>query len=212
MSDPAPKNLNPLAIFAGFLPWIAFTFVAQRLSADGVAWSALFAAALSLLFLLRGRRTGNPVQLDIYSLILFTVIAVVGFVGDYSVDLWLYEWGRPLVGVVLGVVLLVTASIRPFTAEYARQSTPREYWDSPLFRRINRDLSAAWGIAITVMGGAAVLVTVLDAHATGTDSPYLLDLFLNWVVPIGMIAGMIHVTNTYPDRLGRKADEQQFAS
>lgn len=212
MSEPAPKNLNPLAIFAGFLPWIAFTFIAQRMSADGVAWSALIAAVLSLVFIVRGRRTDNPTQLDVYSLTIFTVIAVVGFVGDDSIDQWLYEWGRPSVGIVLGAILLVTASTRPFTAEYARKSTPREYWDSPLFRRINLVLSAAWGAAIATMGVAAVLVTALDAHATGTDSPYLLDLVLNWVVPIVLIAAMVHMTNTYPDRVGRRADEQNAAA
>lgn len=212
MSDSDTKNLNPLEIFVGFVPWIAFAFVAQRLSADGVAWSALFAAALSLVFLVRGRRRNGPVRLDIYSLILFGVIAVIGFVGDHRVDDWLYEWGRPLVGVILGAIVLGTAFTSPFTAEYARQSTPREYWDSPLFHRINRVLSAAWGVAIMVMGAAAVLVTAVDARATGTDSPYLLDLALNWVVPICVIVWMIHFTNTYPDRAGREVDERSAAA
>jgi nitrate reductase NapE component len=212
MPDSESKNLNPLSIFTGFIPWIAFTLTAQRLAADGVAWSALLAAVLGLVFVVRGRRTGSPTQMDIYSLILFTVIAVVGFIGDHGVDVWLYEWGRPLVGVVLGLTVLATSSIRPFTAEYAKQSTPREYWDSPLFRRINFVLSAAWGVAITAMGAAAVLVTALDAHATGTDSPYLLDFFLNWVVPIGLIVWMIHFTNTYPDRAGRDADEPEIVA
>lgn len=211
MSDPTAKNLNPLPIFVGFLPWIAFTFIAQRLAADGVAWSALFAAALSLVFVLRGRRTRSPVVLEIYSLVLFTVMAVAGFIGDHRVDAWLYEWGRPLTGVVLGLILLATSFTRPFTAEFAKQSTPREYWTSPLFRRINLVLSAAWGIAIAVMGASAVLVTALDAHAVDTESPYLLDFFLNWVVPICMIAAMIHITNTYPDRAGREARARQPA-
>lgn len=195
-----PKNLNPLAIFTGFIPWIAFTLVAQRLAANGVAWSALFAAAIGLAFVVRNRRTGNPTQMDIISLVLFSVIAVVGFVGDSSIDQWLFEWGRPLVGVVLGLILLATASTRPFTAEYAKKSTPREYWTSPLFRRINFVLSAAWGVAILVMGAAAVLVTALDAKADDTDSAHLIDFALNWAVPILLIAWMIHFTNTYPDK------------
>lgn len=209
MADPTPKNLNPSAIFAGFIPWIVFSLVAQRLAADGVAWSALLSAVISLAFVVHGRRVGSPTQIDIYSLVLFTVIAAVGFVGDHRVDFWLYEWGRPLVGVVLGLTLLATSPTRPFTAEYAKRSTPREYWDSPLFRRINLVLSATWGVAIAVMGAAAVLVTALDAHAEGTDSPYLLDLFLNWVVPIGLIAWMIHFTNTYPERAGHDVDERR---
>lgn len=78
MSDTVTKNLNPLSIFVGFLPWIAFTFMAQRLAANGVAWSALFAAALSLVFVVRGRRENSPILLESYSLMLFTVMAVAG--------------------------------------------------------------------------------------------------------------------------------------
>lgn len=211
MSDTVTKNLSPLSIFVGFLPWIAFTFMAQRLAADGVAWSALFAAALSLVFVVRGRRENSPILLESYSLMLFTVMTVAGFVGDQRMDVWLYEWGRPLTGVILGLILLATSFTRPFTAEFAKQSTPREYWSSPLFQRINIVLSAAWGVAIAVMGGAAVLVTALKAHAADTESPYLLDFFLNWVVPICMIVAMIHITNTYPDRAGREVDKRRSA-
>ncbi|WP_037144375.1 hypothetical protein [Rhodococcoides fascians] len=200
-----PKNLNPLSIFTGFIPWIAFSLVAQRMAANGVAWSALLAAAIGLVFVVRGRRTGNPTMMDMYSLVLFSLIAVVGFVGGENIDNWLFEWGRPFVGVVLGLILLATASTRPFTAEYAKRSTPQEYWSSPLFRRINFVLSATWGVAITVMGAASVLVTALDAHATGTDSPYLIDFFLNWAVPIILIVVMVHVTNTYPDKASAQA-------
>ena len=70
MPDPEPKNLNPLEIFAGFIPWIVFTVVDQRLAADGVAWSALLAAVISLVFVVQGRRKGTPTLLDVYSLIL----------------------------------------------------------------------------------------------------------------------------------------------
>jgi hypothetical protein len=208
-----PKNLSPLAIFSGFIPWIAFTLVAQRMAANSVAWSALLAAAIGVVAVVRSRRTGAPTQMDVYSIVLFGVIAVVGFIGGDGIDRWLYEWGRPLVGVVLGLILLATASARPFTAEYAKRSTPREYWTSPLFRRINFVLSASWGVAILVMGAASVLVTALDAHPTGTDSAHLVDFFLNWAVPILLIAFMIHFTNTYPDKASaRAADTTQETS
>lgn len=212
MTDSEPKNLNPLGIFLGFIPWIVFTLVAQRLAADGVAWSALLAGAFSLAFVVYGRRTGNPTQLDIFSLVLFTIIAVVGFIGDHRVDQWLYEWGRPLVGVIIGLALVVTASTRPFTAEYAKRSTPREYWDSPVFSRINLVLSASWGVAITMIGLSAVLVTALDAHATGTNSPHLVDLLLNWAVPIGVMVWMVQFTNTYPDRVTVRAEALEGTS
>ncbi len=195
------KALSPLTIVTGFVPWIAFAFVSQRLAADGVAWSALIAVAMTVIALVWGRTRHGPVQLNVYSLILFTAMAVIGFGGGPPVDRWLYEWGRPLVGVVLGLMILATAGWRPFTAGYAKASTPREVWDSPVFTKINRVLSATWGVALVVIGAASLVVTALDAQAGGTTGPYLLDLFLNWVLPIAVLVWTVRFTNTYPDRV-----------
>jgi hypothetical protein len=128
-------------------------------------------------------------------------MAVAGFVGGPAVDAWLFEWGRPLVGVVLGLYVLATVPVMPFTEEYARQTVPRQYWGSPTFRRVNRVLSAAWGVAIVVIGAAGLLVTALDAHAVDPSRNNLVDLLLNWVVPIAVIWWMVRFTATYPDRV-----------
>ena len=193
--------MKPSALVLGFLPWIAFTFVANRLAADAVAWSAVLAVAMTVVALaLAGRRHG-PVTLDAVSLVLFAVIAVAGFAGGRGVDDWLYTWGRPLVGVVLGLFVLGSASVRPFTEEYARQSTPREYWGSPTFRAVNRVISAAWGAGLVVIGSAGVVVTALDAHATSRASDHLLELALNWAVPIAVLWGLAEFSGAYPDRV-----------
>lgn len=197
--------MNPLKLALGFLPWIAFSFAAQRLSANGVAWAALLAVAMTLVSVIAARRRHGPKILNLGSLVLFAVIAVVGFVGGPAVDRWLFEWGRPLVGVVLGLYVLATVPVMPFTEEYARQTVPREHWDSPTFKKINRVLSAAWGAAIVVMGGVSLLVTFLDAHATNPAETHVVDLVLNWVVPIAVIWGMVKFTAAYPDRVGKSA-------
>ncbi|MCE0766232.1 hypothetical protein LWC35_25490 [Pseudonocardia kujensis] len=199
--DRSPVTL--LSIVAGFVPWIAFSFVSTRLAANGVAWSALIAVAMTVIALVHGLRRHGPIRLNLFSLVLFGVMAVVGFVGGPDVDRWLFDWGRPLVGVVLGLMILVSAPFSPFTAEYARQSTPREYWGSPTFLKINRTISLVWGVALVVMGAAAVVVSALDAQADATDSPYLLDLLLNWVVPIVAIVVAVRFTAVYPDRATR---------
>jgi hypothetical protein len=190
-----------LSLVVGFLPWIAFSFISQRLAADGVAWSALIAVVMSGVAVLRDRRQHGPQIVALGSLALFGAIVVIGFAGGPGIDRWLFEWGRPLVGVVLGLYLLLTVPVLPFTAEYARQTTPREYWGSPTFTRINRVLSAAWGVAIMGMGAASVLATALDAQAGDTSSSHLPDLLLNWVVPIVVIWAMVRFTATYPDRV-----------
>jgi hypothetical protein len=199
-------GMNKLGFVVGFVPWIAFSFVSQRLAANGVAWSATIAVAMTLVALAAARRKHGPVFLNLVSLVLFGAIAVVGFVGDAGVDRWLFDWGRPLVGVVLGLIVLGTASFRPFTEEYARQSVPQQYWGSPTFRKINKTLSAVWGVAILVIGLAGVVVTQLDAHADDPSSTAMVDLVLNWVVPIAAIWAAIWFTGTYPDRVNRTAD------
>jgi uncharacterized membrane protein (UPF0136 family) len=134
-----------LGIVGGLLPWIVFAVVAHRPAADGVAWGALIALVMTLVALGFDARRHAPTRLALVTLVLFAVITVTGFAGGPSVDLWLHEWGRPLVGVLIGLLMLVTVPLSPFTAEYARRSTPREYWDSPVFLGVNRVLSAAWG-------------------------------------------------------------------
>jgi hypothetical protein len=192
--------MKPLSFVVGFLPWIAFSVVAHRMAADAVAWSALLAVAMTVVALALAAPRHGPATLNGISLVLFGGIAVAGFAGNAEVDDWLYTWGQPLVGIGLGLVVLATASSRPFTAEYARQSTPREQWGSPTFRSINRVISAAWGAGLVVIGVAGVLVTLLDEHATSRSSDHLAELLLNWVVPIGVIWGLISFSSSYPDR------------
>jgi len=169
---------------------------------------------LSVLFIIQSKITDGPQLLNYYSVVIFGAMAIAGFIGDHDLDRWLYEWGRPLVGVVLGLIVLLTSFNLPFTEEYARKTTPQEYWDSPVFRRVNLVLSATWGLAILVMGICAVLVTAFDENPRGLHTdPHLVDLLLNWVVPIGLIVWMVHFTNSYPDKASAKylqnADPQQ---
>jgi hypothetical protein len=133
--------MKPLSFVLDFLPWIVFTVVSRRSAANSVAWSALLAVLITAVLLARARRRRDPTTLNTVSLVIFGAIAVVGFVGGPPVDEWLYTWGRPLVAVVLGLYALATSPVRPFTEQYARQSTPRQYWGSPTFRSINRVIS-----------------------------------------------------------------------
>ncbi|GAA0921597.1 hypothetical protein [Pseudonocardia zijingensis] len=197
--------MDNLRFVLGFLPWIVFSFAAQRLDANGVAWSATIAVVMTLVALAVAHRHHGPKILTLGSFVLFSVIAVVGFVGGPAVDQWLFEWGRPLVGVLLGLYALVTVPVMPFTEEYARQTVPREYWGTPTFHKINRVLSAAWGVAIMVIGASGLLVTALDAHAVDASQPHMADLLLNWVVPIGVLWGMIRFTAAYPERVRKES-------
>jgi hypothetical protein len=193
--------MKPLSFVLAFLPWIVFTVVARRSAADSVAWSALLAVVITAVLLIRARQRGDPTTLNAVSLVIFGVIAATGFVGGPPVDDWLYTWGRPLVGVVLGLYVLATVMSRPFTEQYARQSTPRQYWGSPTFHSINRVISAAWGLGLVVIGGCSLIVTALHEQHTTFSSVHLVELLLNWVVPIAVIWGLVKFTAAYPDHV-----------
>ncbi|MEQ3551615.1 hypothetical protein WIS52_14160 [Pseudonocardia nematodicida] len=205
MAHPAPARLGhgttALGLVLGFVPLFAFSIIADRLAANGVAWSALIAFVITVLALAEGYRRHAPRMLNLASLILFAAVMVAGFAGGPGVDRWLYEWGRPLVGVVLGLFVLATAPVFPFTAEYARRDVPREYWHSPTFLHINRVLSGAWGLAIVIIGLLSLLATALGAFAIDAGSPHLDELLLRWVLPIAVLWLTIHLTFTYPDRV-----------
>jgi hypothetical protein len=193
--------MKPLSLITGFLPWIAFSLISTRMAANGVAWSALIAVAITIVAMAIARPSWPPKILNVGSAVLFGVIAIVGFVGGTDVDLWLYTWAAPGVGVALGLFVLATVPFMPFTEQYARESTPRAYWGSPTFKKINRVLSLAWGVAITVLGLANIALSALDLRALTTSSDSLLELFLNWVVPIGVIWFMLKFTASYPDKV-----------
>jgi len=60
--------------------------------------------------------------------------------------------GFAVAGLVLGLVILALLPVMPFTEQFARESTPKAYWGSPTFKKINRVLSAGWGTAIFAIG------------------------------------------------------------
>ena len=193
--------MKPLSLILGFLPWIAFSFLAHRVAADSVAWSGLIGLLLVLGTMVAQRAVWPPSVLNVGMLIPLAAITVVGFVGVPDVDAWLYQWAVPGVGLFLGLFILLLVPFAPFTERFARQSTPQAYWGSPTFNRINRVLSAAWGAAIAVMGVCSLLVAALDLYGDGFGSPGTGELLLNWVIPIAVIVGMVKFTIAYPAKV-----------
>jgi len=193
--------MKPLSLILGFLPWIAFSFLAHRIAADSVAWSGLIGLVLVLATMAVQKSFWPPSVLNIGMLIPLAVITVVGFVGGPGVDAWLYQWAVPGVGLFLGLFILALVPFAPFTERFARQSTPQAYWGSPTFNKINRVLSAAWGVAIVVMGICSLLVAALDLYSDGLGSAGTGELLLNWVIPIVVIVAMVKFTIGYPDKV-----------
>jgi len=82
-------------------------------------------------------------------------------------------------------VLWASVALRPFTEQYARESVPQQYWDSPRFHAVNCRISAVWAVAVTVIGIGHLVSGALTDYPTSVVIPA--DVLLNWVVPFGLI-------------------------
>jgi hypothetical protein len=85
----------------------------------------------------------------------------------------------------------------PFTEQFARETTPHAYWSSPTFKKINRVLSAAWGVAIAAVGLSRVAAAAVDQHT----SHRVLELLLGVAVPLVIVMYMLKFSQGYPDRV-----------
>jgi hypothetical protein len=61
----------------------------------------------------------------------------------------------------------------------AREVVPREHWNSPRFKSINRRLTILWGGVIAVMTVSHVIAGVIDHKGT--------NIIFNWVIPISLV-------------------------
>ena len=175
--------MNFLKILVGLVPWAVFSLVATREGPGGVTTAAVLAFLVAAAFLVgamvRGR---SPKLLEVTAAVVFAAYGVVG-ADNPAADAFLAEYGRALATLVLAVVIFALLPVLPFTEQYARETVPEQYWHSPVFRSINRRISAAWGAVIAAMAVSHTLATVLP-ESTTTLPTRPVDLLFNWVVPV----------------------------
>jgi hypothetical protein len=176
--------------FAGLAPWILMAVVSGPGRFEEAASSAL---GLALLTLWLSSRRGVPVHLlEVFTVVYFGVMAVLGLVASDRVIEWLELWAGDLSSIALAAFAIVTLLIRrPFTLAYAKDTTPREQWDNPLFMRINYVISAVWA-------GAFVVSAVSGAYGDGVlhDNG---EFWTAWIVPLGAVIFAGSFTELYPD-------------
>jgi hypothetical protein len=193
--------MQRMGVFLGFVPWIVFSVVSGPSTWE---WAALAALVCSLVLVVPDwRRTRSMSVLDAAGIVFFAVMAILALALDRASLQPLEDRAQLLSSVVIAVVAFGSLAVgRPFTEYYAKQTTPREYWQSPDFRRINRVLTALWGAVF-------VLIALCDAAAGwwGASS----DLF-NWVLPVVLLVAAVKVTAWYPDHVTGGQDDKRSAA
>jgi hypothetical protein len=150
-----------ITYIATFLPWIAFAAL------SGVSWFWAAVAGLVVAASVVGQQVRSGAKPD--ALILqystttyFVILCVLGLVAPHSgVENYAgaasFGW--------LAVISWITLAIRrPFTTGIAKQTTPEEYWDLPVFHTVNVVITSVWATCFTLV---AIALAVVDA---GTDS------------------------------------------
>ncbi|MGW5572800.1 hypothetical protein ACWEVD_16475 [Nocardia thailandica] len=152
-----------------FAPWIVYAVV----PAAHWQWAALAAALIALTELAARLRAGWPVDaviIEIGSLIYFTGLSVVAFLDPGTP---LHAYAPSFANGALALISLTSLALRvPFTLGIAKQSTPREFWDTPLFVRTGYVLTGVWTAAFVL--GCVTLALV--AHA-GTVASTVTHVF-----------------------------------
>ena len=182
--------MQKAAIFLGFVPWIVFSVVAGP---STWMWAALAAFLCSLVLSVPSWRSTRSISvLDAAGLVFFGVLVVLALVLDSATLQPIEDRAQMLSSIVIAVVALGSLAVgRPFTEYYAKQQTPREYWNSPTFKQINRAITAVWGLVFVFNALCDAVVAYLGASS---------DVF-NWVVPIVAIVAAVKFTSWYPDHV-----------
>ena len=189
--------MKSLTLVLAFLPLIVFSVLARFLPHGYIGVAGLVAAVAALVAILTSHPIWPPKIINSCSLVLFTVTAILGFTLGKNDDRWLATWGGAGVGIILGLIILVLVPVIPFTEQFAREAVPQAEWSSPAFKKINRVLSAAWGVAIFAIGLARVAAAALDRR-----HPHrVLELLVGLGVPLVIVVYMLKFSASYPDRV-----------
>jgi hypothetical protein len=190
-------GVNTKNFFLSFLPWVAFSVLATRHGAHGAVTACLVATVLSLWFAVkdaRGSQSGRIKIIDATGIATFGIMTVVAALGSTTMQDHVIDFGRGGATFVLGAVMLGSVLFVPFTEQYARESVPQQYWHSPVFRSVNRRISAAWGAAVLLMAAGHLLAGEIDPASAPNSGARPVDLVFNWVIPVLLVLWAIKYT------------------
>jgi hypothetical protein len=138
-------------------------------------------------------------SLEVFGAVFFGAMAIVGLFATDNEIRFLELWSGELTNISLaGFAWLTLLVCKPFTEAYAKDTTPPEHWDSPLFKRINDVITAAWASAFT-FAAAAGFIGALVLHDAG-------NFWTGWILQLAAIFAAVSFTEFYPDYATAKFD------
>lgn len=166
--------MKPLNIVIGFVPLAVFAVLVNWLA---LGWAAATGLALAVALVGYTAAHGGVKVLPVVQSVILAVFTVVGFTIGHHAASTFAPYARGIASLVLGGFIVATSQLVPFTAQFAREGVPEQYWRSPQFLAVNRRLSLVWGLAVLLVGAAHV-----GAAAAGSSAA-IVHFALDWGVP-----------------------------
>ncbi|HEY6298836.1 MAG TPA: hypothetical protein VIW95_04260 [Candidatus Binatus sp.] len=187
MAEQKKSSGRAIGVMA-FAPWILYGF------ASGFNhWRIASGGGLILVFayLAVMIRRGISIKLPDWSTLSFFVIASVMMIGLRSTTFTVYSavvvWAC-FAGAAWGSVVLG----HPFTAAYARENTPPEFWEHPVFNRLNLLMTLVWCGLMTVNIGFAVIGVIVGGN--------LAKPLLSYALPMALLVSGFVFNGRFPAR------------
>lgn len=189
---------------SGLAPWIIYWILVGNVD---FRLSVLIAFGVAAFQTLQTFMRGQvPKVLDIGSTAAFAILTIVTFATD---DRFLERWIQPLTSAALLVIALGSILIgKPFTRQYARESVPQEYWESPGFLRTTLLISWAWVAVFVVMTVSQLVPPIVDGQNTFYEQNDTVGVIFYWVIPFLALAAGIVFTKWYPEHVRARAQAQ----
>jgi hypothetical protein len=163
-------------IYLAFVPWILFSLIAQHDTLKAAAVTALIAAVL---IAAPAVLAGRPRMLELGAVVAFVGFTIAAFIADPATTHWVARYARAIAALLLAVIAFSSLLFVPFTEQYARASVPRQFWSTPRFQRVNRQLTVMWGCVFLAMMASHIVAGAIDTRRGNT--------IFNWVIPIILI-------------------------
>ena len=170
------KSGRGFGIYVALAPWVAFTLLAAHSSMKLASVAALLA---SILIAAPGVMSRKPKLLELGAVVTFAVFTAIAFKADVATAHWVAKYARALAAGGLSLLAFASLLFVPFTEQYARESVPERFWNSPQFHAANRRLTMMWGAVFAAMVPFHVLAAHVNTHRG--------NLIFNWVVPILLV-------------------------
>jgi intracellular septation protein A len=144
----------------GLLPFLPFVFYGCAATANYWRVATGGGLILSLIVLAILRQRGITIKLMDWTLLTVFVIASVFMIVLRSTRFPVYS--EVVIWSCFAMAAWFSIAIgRPFTAVYARETAPLEFWTNPVFIRLNRLMSLFWATLMSINVGFTILGVIV---------------------------------------------------